>query len=321
MKRWDEKPYYSLNYYLKQTFRKKVYRVALDAGMTCPNRDGTIGTGGCIFCSAGGSGEFAGDRRESITQQIEHGIHGLKKFHADGYIGYFQAYTNTYAPISYLKQVYVEAMNHPKIEAISIATRPDCLSNETIALLKELNKQKPVWIELGLQTIHEKTADFIRRGYPLKCFDDAVSRLRAAGIDVIVHTILGLPGENRKDILETMQYLNHKDIQGIKLQLLHILEGTDLAKEYQSGKFCVLEEREYVDLVVDCIAHLSESIVIHRLTGDGPKDILIAPLWSTSKMQVLNEIHHRLKEREIWQGKALENETLQRNVIYRGKNP
>ncbi len=314
MKYWDEKPYYSLNYYLKQTFHEKIYRVALDAGMTCPNRDGTIGTGGCIFCSAGGSGDFAGDRKESITQQIEHGIQGLKKFHADGYIAYFQAYTNTYAPLSYLKQVYTEAIEHPQVKAISIATRPDCLSDETIALLATLNKKKPVWVELGLQTIHEETARYIRRGYLLECFENAVARLRSKKIEVIVHTILGLPGENREDILETIHYLNRMDIQGIKLQLLHVLEGTDLAKDYRLGNFQVLELEEYVDLVVDCIANLSENIVIHRLTGDGPKDILIAPLWSTSKMQVLNRIHHRLKELGIWQGKALDRRLCEEKV-------
>lgn len=305
MKHWDEKPYYSLNYYLKQTFHKKVYRVALDAGMTCPNRDGTLGTGGCIFCSAGGSGDFAGDRKESITQQIEHGIQGLTKFHADGYIAYFQAYTNTYAPVSYLRRVYEEAVSHPLVEAISIATRPDCLSEETVSLLAEFNQRKPVWVELGLQTMHERTAEYIRRGYPLACFEDAVSRLREHGLEVIVHTILGLPGENREDMIQTIHYLNHKDIQGIKLQLLHILEGTDLAEDYRSGVFCAMTQEEYVDTVVDCMSNLSDSIVIHRLTGDGPRDILIAPLWSTRKMQVLNRIHHKLKEQDIWQGKAL----------------
>lgn len=314
MKRWDEKPYYSLNYYLKQTFRKKVYRVALDAGMTCPNRDGTLGTGGCIFCSAGGSGDFAGDRRESITQQIEHGIQGLTKFHADGYIAYFQAYTNTYAPVSYLRRVYEEAVSHPLVEAVSIATRPDCLSDETVSLLAEFNQRKPVWVELGLQTMHERTAEYIRRGYPLACFEDAVSRLRDHGLDVIVHTILGLPGESREDMIQTIHYLNQKDIQGVKLQLLHILGGTDLADDYRSGVFRAMTQEEYVDTVADCVANLSDTIVIHRLTGDGPKDILIAPLWSTRKMQVLNQIHHKLKEQDIWQGKALETDLCLQNV-------
>lgn len=314
MKRWGEKPYYSLNYYLKQTFHKKVYRVALDAGMTCPNRDGTIGRGGCIFCSAGGSGDFAGDRRDSITRQVEQGIQGLKKFHADGYIAYFQAYTNTYAPLSYLRRVYEEAMDHPLVEAVSIATRPDCLSREIVDLLGELNQRKPVWVELGLQTMHERTAEYIRRGYPLSCFEDSVSRLRQKGLDVIVHTILGLPGESREDMIHTIRYLNQRDIQGIKLQLLHILKGTDLADAYQAGAFCALSREAYVDLVTECIANLSDTIVVHRLTGDGPKDILLAPLWSSSKMQVLNEIHHRLKEAGIWQGKALEDGALREKV-------
>lgn len=282
--------------------------------MTCPNRDGTLGTGGCIFCSAGGSGDFAGDRRESITQQIEHGIQGLTKFHADGYIAYFQAYTNTYAPVSYLRRVYEEAVSHPLVEAVSIATRPDCLSDETVSLLAEFNQRKPVWVELGLQTMHERTAEYIRRGYPLACFEDAVSRLRDHGLDVIVHTILGLPGESREDMIQTIHYLNQKDIQGVKLQLLHILEGTDLADDYRSGVFRAMTQEEYVDTVADCVANLSDTIVIHRLTGDGPKDILIAPLWSTRKMQVLNQIHHKLKEQDIWQGKALETDLCLQNV-------
>ncbi len=311
MKRWDEKPYYSLNYYLKHTFHKKIYRVALDAGMTCPNRDGTVGTGGCIFCSAGGSGEFAGDRNRSITEQIDQGIIGLTKFHAQGFIAYFQAFTNTYAPVEYLRSVFFEAANHPLVVAISIATRPDCLPDETVELLRQLNRKKPVWVELGLQTIHEKTARYIRRGYPLTCFEDGVIRLREAGIPVIVHTILGLPGESREDILATVKYLNGQDIQGVKLQLLHVLEGTDLAEDYKNGLFSVLTCQEYVDLVADCIANLSDRIVIHRLTGDGPQKLLLAPLWSTSKMQVLNQIHHKLKESGIWQGKALETSRLQ----------
>lgn len=232
--RWDEKRYYSLDYYLKQTYGEKLYKIALDGGMTCPNRDGTLGVRGCIFCSAGGSGDFAGDRRTSITEQIEAGkAQSIRKHSGSSYIAYFQAYTNTYAPVSYLRSVFTEAINHPDIRILSIATRPDCLNDDVLALLAELNKKKPVWVELGLQTIHEETAQFIRRGYKLPVFEDALRKLRKIGITVIVHTILCLPGESREMMLDTIRYLNTQDIQGIKLQLLHILKHTDLADYYE----------------------------------------------------------------------------------------
>lgn len=233
--------------YAEERFGEKVYKVTLNGGMSCPNRDGKIGTRGCIFCSAGGSGDFAADAALSITDQIESQISILsQKRPIHKYIAYFQAYTNTYAPVEYLEKIFTEAISHPKIVALSIGTRPDCLSPEIVALLSRLNKQKPVWIELGLQTIHESTARYIRRGYPLCVFDDAVKRLRKENIEVIVHTILGLPGENTADILETMEYLNHMDIQGIKLQLLHVLRGTDLAADYEKGLFQTYERDEYI---------------------------------------------------------------------------
>ena len=236
--RWDEKRYYSLDYYLKQTYGEKLYKIALDGGMTCPNRDGTLGARGCIFCSAGGSGDFAGDRRTSITAQIEAGkAQSIRKHNGSSYIAYFQAYTNTYAPVSYLRSVFTEAINHPDIRILSIATRPDCLNDDVLALLAELNKKKPVWVELGLQTIHEETAQFIRRGYKLPVFEDALRKLRKIGITVIVHTILCLPGESREMMLDTIRYLNTQDIQGIKLQLLHILTHTDLADYYEKHPF------------------------------------------------------------------------------------
>ena len=289
MKKWGEKPYRSLDYELKRRYGGKLYKVALDAGFTCPNRDGTIGYGGCSFCS-GGSGEFAGDRRDSIETQIEKGIAGLTRFKASGYIAYYQAYTNTYAPTAVLQEVYEPAFLHPQIDVVSIATRPDCLDDDVIRLLASYQKRKPVWVELGLQTIHERTAEKIRRGYQLSCFTDAVSRLRQIGIEVIVHVILGLPGESTEDMLETIQWLNRMDLQGIKLQLLHVIESTELADWYQAGMFQVLTMEEYVKLICLCIGHLSEHIVIHRLTGDGPSSRLIAPEWSTAKMQVLNAL-------------------------------
>lgn len=303
-KKWGEKPYFSLDYMLKEKFNKKVYKVSINAGMTCPNRDGKIDTRGCIFCSRGGSGDFAGKSKEDIQTQINNQIEIMKnKSTVSDFIAYFQAYTNTYAPIDYLGKVYTEAIFHPNIIALSIATRPDCLDDEIIELISKLNKIKPVWIELGLQTIHEKTAKYIRRGYDLNCFENAVNKLRKENIDVIVHAILGLPGEDRKDIIETMEYLNKRDIQGIKLQLLHVLKDTDLAKDYIENKFKVYTMEEYIDTVIDCIEHLREDIVIHRITGDGPKKILIAPIWSGNKKKVLNTLHHEFKIREAYQGK------------------
>ena len=304
--KWNEKPYHSLDYMLRERFGEKVYKVTLNGGMSCPNRDGKIGHRGCIFCSAGGSGDFAADASLSITQQIDSQIAVLsEKRPIHKFIAYFQAYTNTYAPVEYLTKIFTEAISHPGIVALSIGTRPDCLGDDVIALLSSLNKIKPVWVELGLQTIHPDTARYIRRGYPLSCFDDAVRRLRREGIEVIVHTILGLPGESREDILATMKYLNTCDIQGIKLQLLHVLKGTDLAADYEKGLFRTYEREEYLEILTDCLEHLRPDIVIHRITGDGPKDLLIAPLWASRKREVLNLLHHYMKERQSYQGKLL----------------
>lgn len=300
---WGEKPYYSLDYYLKETFGGKVYKLALNGGMSCPNRDGTLGNGGCIFCSAGGSGEFAAPAALPVREQLAYGrAHLHKRVCSDKYIAYFQAYTNTYAPVDYLRQIYTEALEEPDVVAMSVATRPDCLGEDVIALLAELNRIKPVWVELGLQTIHEQTAEYIRRGYPLECFADAVRRLRTAGLAVIVHVILGLPRETKADMLETVAYLNNMDIQGVKLQLLHVLEGTALAEDFRRGEFEVLELDEYAQLVVDCIAEISPEIVIHRITGDGLSEQLIAPLWSRKKISVQNRIHHMLKVQRVTQG-------------------
>lgn len=305
MTSWNGKPYHSLDYMLRQMFGEKIYKVTLNGGMTCPNRDGKIGERGCIFCSAGGSGDFAASASLSITEQIRQQIQMLSaKRPIHKYIAYFQAYTNTYAPVEYLERIFTEAIQNPDICAISIGTRPDCLEEPVIRLLSRLNQIKPVWVELGLQTIHEHTARYIRRGYSLSCFDQAMQSLHQAGLDVIVHTILGLPGETSRDVLDTMKYLNACQIQGIKLQLLHVLSGTDLAADYQAGKFSVLDREEYIDLVIRCLEHLDPSIVIHRVTGDGPKDLLIAPLWASRKREVLNLLHHQMKEQGSYQGKA-----------------
>lgn len=306
---WDQKPYHSLDYEMKQRFGSKVYKIALDGGMTCPNRDGTLDTRGCIFCSAGGSGDFAVHQVQpnSIRLQIEEGASRIRqKFGQapEAYIAYFQSYTNTYAPVSYLRSLFTAAIQVPKVQVLSIATRPDCLSDEVIALCSELNQIKPVWLELGLQTIHPHTASYIRRGYDLDCFEDALHRLRACHLETIVHVILGLPGESRIQMLDTVSYLAHKDIQGIKLQLLHVLKGTDLAQQYLHDPFPIFSLDEYADLVIDCLALLPPEIVIHRITGDGPKSLLLAPLWSANKRLVLNTITRRLKERNVTQGCA-----------------
>ena len=285
------------NEYFRNRFGQKVYRIALDGGFTCPNRDGTLDTRGCIFCSGYGSGDFASSRDLSITEQIEEGKALVSKKMPDGnskYIAYFQAFTNTYAPVKKLKVLYTEAIDHPDIVALCIATRPDCLPDEVIALLSSLNKIKPVFVELGLQTIHEKTALYIRRGYPLSVYDDAVKRLTGAGLEVITHIILGLPGESRSDMLMSVSYVGKGPISGIKLQLLHVLKGTDLAADYEKGLFTCLSMEEYTDLVRDCIALLPEHVVIHRMTGDGSKKDLIAPLWSADKKRVLNMLNQKL---------------------------
>lgn len=303
---WNGKPYHSLDYEMKKSFGTKVYKIALDGGMTCPNRDGTLGSRGCIFCSAGGSGDFAVKLRPSVSEQIEEAAARIerKMGSSGGYIAYFQSYTNTYAPVEWLRKLFTEAICHPDVRVLSIATRPDCLPEEAVDLLAELNTIKPVWVELGLQTIHEDTAAFIRRGYELSCFEDALLRLRSRGLDVIVHVILGLPGENRTRMLETVNYLAPQDIQGIKLQLLHVLQDTDLAQYYEKDGFPVMTLEEYIDLVIDCIAILPPRIVIHRLTGDGPKKLLLAPLWSGNKRLVLNTLTKRLKERGVTQGES-----------------
>lgn len=291
--------YYSLNQYLKDIFGEKVYKIALDGGFTCPNRDGTLDTRGCLFCSGMGSGDFAESRKDSITEQIENGKKRLSgKFENGKYIAYFQAFTNTYGPIDVLRSKYEEAIQHPDVVALSIATRPDCLSDEVLALLKNMNDKKPVWVELGLQTVHEKTAEYIRRGYQLDVYDDAIRRLKTIGVEIIVHVILGLPGERREDMLETVRYVGESGVNGIKLQLLHVIKGTDLEQEYDKGVFKVLEMEEYTDLVAECIAILPKNMVIHRMTGDGDKRTLVAPLWSGDKKRVLNMLNQKIENKQ-----------------------
>lgn len=289
--------YLSFNKYLKDKFGQKVYKISLDGGFTCPNRDGKTGTRGCIFCSKGGSGDFAESKEMSITEQIESGKKKVeKKIKSGKYIAYFQAFTNTYAPVEILRQKYEEAINHPDIVALSIATRPDCLGDDVLRLLDEMNKIKPIFVELGLQTIHQKSAKYIRRGYDLSVYDKAVRDLKKIGVNVVVHVILGLPNESENDMLETVKYVCESGANGIKLQLLHVIDGTDLAKDYEKGLFKTLEFDEYVNLIVKCVKIIPKDIVIHRLTGDGAKKDLIAPLWSADKKRVLNAINKALRE-------------------------
>ena len=309
---WGEKRYHSLDYHFKTTFGEKVYRLSLNGGMTCPNRDGHISTGGCIFCSAGGSGDFATSPMLSITEQIEEAKLRISgKTNCTKFIAYFQAYTNTYAPVDYLQKIFSEAIHHPDIVALSIATRCDCLPEDVLYLLEELNNIKPVWVELGLQTIHAKTLSFIRSGFTLNQFNTAVYNLHEHGISVITHLILGLPGETKDDMLASLSYVAKLPISGLKLQLLHILKGTDLETYYKSNPFWTFSLEEYCDFIVDCIELLPPDIVLHRITGDGPRNLLIAPLWSTDKKRVLNTINKRFTERDTWQGKYYNMVTIQ----------
>ncbi len=293
--------YRSLNACLRERFGEKVYKLALDGGFTCPTRDGTLGTRGCIFC-AGGSGAFAVSADGDIDAAIETAKNVVAEKGGKKYIAYFQSYTGTYAPISRLRALYTACIANPEIVALAIGTRPDCLPDEVVALLSELNRIKPVWIELGLQTIHESTAEYIRRGYPLPVFDHAVHRLRTAGIEVVVHMIIGLPGETPDMMVETARYIGQSGADGIKFQLLHVLEGTDLAEDYRKGLFQVMSLEEYISVLERCIEVIPAGLVVHRLTGDGPKRDLIAPLWSADKKSVLNAISRAFARDRVQQG-------------------
>ena len=304
----DNKPYRSLNEYYREIFGRKTAKISLDGGFTCPNRDGTCGERGCLFCSAGGSGDFAENAALSITEQVEKGkAQTSDKWKDPAYVAYFQAFTNTYAPVEELRQKYEEALSCEGVEGISIATRSDCLPEDVLDLLSELNQKTRLWVELGLQTSDEASAEYIRRGYPLSVFEKAVHDLAERDIPVIVHVILGLPNETRETILKTIDCINHLPVQGIKLQLLHVLSDSDLAEIYENGGYTPLTKEEYISLVGDCIAHLREDIVIHRLTGDGDKNTLLAPLWSLRKRDVLNSLHKYLKENNIRQGMSVKN--------------
>lgn len=291
--------YHTLNEEMRRQFGRKVYKLALSGGMTCPNRDGTLGTRGCLFCS--GAGEFAA--AGPIDRQLEDARRRVAAKAKDAlYIAYFQSFTNTYAPVETLRRLFTQAMAPPEIAALSVATRPDCLGPEVLALLTELQGQKPVWVELGLQTIHPATARYIRRGYDLPVFDRAVKELKRAGVTVIVHQILGLPGETPEMMAATADYIAHSGADGVKFHLLHVLRGTDLADEYAAGRFETMTMEAYIQVLGDCLRRLPPRMVIHRLTGDGDKRTLIAPLWSGDKKRVLNAIHAAFEEENLQQG-------------------
>ena len=296
--------YRSLNSYLREQFGEKIYKLAFDGGFTCPTRDGTKDTRGCIFC-ASGSGDFAipvGNDFDDAMEMAKSVVcdKGAKKF-----IAYFQSFTGTYAPTEHLRSLYSRAIAHPEIAALSIGTRPDCLGEDILDLLSELNETKPVWVELGLQTIHPATAEYIRRGYDLSIYNDAVRRLKERHLTAVVHMIIGLPGETSEMIRQTAQYIGESGVQGIKLHLLHVLRGTDLEKDYLAGRFKALTLEEYINILEQCIESLPSDILIHRLTGDGAKRSLIAPLWSADKKTVLNSINAAFERDNVIQGARL----------------
>ncbi|KAI3349578.1 TIGR01212 family radical SAM protein [Clostridium botulinum] len=301
---WNGKRYHSLNYFLREKFGEKVFKISLDGGFSCPNRDGKVSKGGCVFCSARGSGDYAGSRNFSITNQFNNVKTMMaNKWKSGKYIAYFQAYTNTYAPVDELRQKYEEAINQEGVVALSIATRPDCLEDDVLDLIEELSKKLYVWVELGLQTINDDVAKKINRGYDLKVFDDAMTRLKERNIDVVVHSILGLPGESQHDMLKTIDYIAHSEAQGIKLHLLHLMKDTKMVELYESGELQFLSQEDYIKLICKAVSMLPKEMVVHRLTGDAPRDLLIGPMWSLKKWEVLNAIDKTLEDNDIYQGK------------------
>lgn len=300
---WNNKRYHSLDYELKKVFGEKTIKLSINGGFTCPNRDGTVGERGCIFCSEKGSGDFAGNVDSSISKQIDEQIDYLsKKWKSSSYIAYFQSYTNTYDTVNNLEKKYLEALSCKNIKGLAIATRPDCINEDIVKLLSKLNEKTYLWVELGLQTIHESTAHDIRRGYSLNVFDEAIELLNKYNIKTVVHLILGLPKESKEQMLESIKYITDKKIWGVKLHLLHVLKNTDLERLYQETNFKILSHEEYVSLICDCIELLPEDIVIHRITGDGKRSELVSPLWSLNKKQVLNDIDAELLRRNTYQG-------------------
>lgn len=305
--KWGDKRYRSLNYFLREKFGGKVMKISLDGGFSCPNRDGTISNKGCIFCSERGSGDFAGQRCKTITDQFSEVVEIMdKKWKSEKFIAYFQAFTNTYDTLENLKAKYDEAVGIDGVLGLAIATRPDCINEDIAALLAEYNKKLYTWVELGFQTSNEKTGELINRGYNNECYEKAVELLKRYGIDTVTHIILGLPGETIEDMLETVRYVNSFKPEGVKLHLLHLMKNTPMVKLYEKGELTFLEEDEYIDIVTEAITLIDKDTVIHRLTGDAPRELLIGPLWSLKKWEILNAIDNRLEEMDLWQGKALE---------------
>ena len=291
-----------LSDYLKETFGEKLYRISLNGGMSCPNRDGTCGSDGCLFCSEKGAGEFTPDIALSLDEQIEEGKKlVLHKTKSDKFIAYFQAFSNTYAPVEYLRKLYFDVINRKDIAVLSIATRPDCINNDVIKLLEEINRIKPVWVELGLQTSKEDTAKIIRRGYRNCVYEEAVEKLKSAGCKVITHLILGLPYESKSDMISSAQYAGRIS-DGIKFHMLYITKDSDLNTYYEENKFYVLTREEYIDILCCCVRVIPKNVVIHRLTGDGEKSMLVAPLWTVNKKKVLREINNAFTDRDVQQG-------------------
>lgn len=303
MREWNGKRYHSLDYFLKEKFGEKVFKISLDAGFTCPNRDGTVASGGCIFCSKKGSGDFTLGSKKNISAQFNDMKKIMKsKWKSKKYIAYFQAFTNTYGPVEKLRELYYEALVQEGVVGIAIATRPDCLNEEVLDLLSEINEKTYLWVELGLQTSNEDIAEYINRGYELRVFDEAVEKLNKKGIDIVVHIIFGLPGESKESMMETVRYVSLKNICGIKFHLLHLVKDSPLYEIRKKDEIKFLTKEEYIDLICRSISILPENLVIHRLTGDGPRDTLIEPLWSLKKWEILNEIDMVLKMRDIYQG-------------------
>lgn len=301
---WGDKRFHTWNHEMRREFGAKVFKVMLDAGFTCPNRDGTIAAGGCTFCSARGSGDFAGSRRDDLVTQFNAVRDRQHLKWPDGqYIGYFQAYTNTYAPVETLREYYEAILRQPGVVGLSIATRPDCVPDGVVDYLAELNERTYLWVEMGLQTVHESTSALINRAHDTACFRDAVARLRARGIRVCAHIIYGLPGETHDMMLETGRQTAAMDVQGIKIHLLHLMRKTPMVRQWREGLLRFLDRDEYVGLVVDTLEMLPPEMIVHRLTGDAPRDLLIGPMWSLRKWEVLNAIDAELARRDSWQGK------------------
>lgn len=301
---WGNKRYHTINYYYRNLYNEKVFKVSLDGGFTCPNRDGTVAYGGCIFCSSRGSGDFAGDRCKDLKQQfleISQQMH--KKWPIAKYIGYFQAFTSTYAPANELEAMYKTILDEDQVVGLAISTRPDCLSEEILDVLEGINKQTFLWVELGLQTVHDKTQKLINRGHGYQIFLEGVQKLRERNIDIVVHIILNLPGENKEDMLKTARTVARLPIQGIKIHMLHLLKETPMINLYEKGLLKFMSREEYIELLVDILEILPPEMVIHRLTGDGPPDLLVEPLWTLKKWEVLNAIDRELLKRNTWQGK------------------